>query len=192
MATMAGEASVAVERRLMTAEELERLPDDGMRHELVRGELRSMSPMGWRHGKITLKVGGPLLAHVEARELGIAGVGDVGFLLAVNPDTVRAPDVCFLRRERIPETGEPTGYWTIPPDLAIEVLSPNDRYTEVAEKVAEWLAFGVRLVLVVDPRPRTVAVHRPNASVRILTEDDTLDGEDVVPGWSLPVRAIFA
>ena len=124
--------------------------------------------------------------------MGTAGVGDVGFVLAVNPDTVRAPDVCFIRREKVPETGEPTGFWTIPPDLAVEVLSPNDRYTEVAEKVAEWLAFGVRLVLVVDPRPRTVAVHRPNAPVRILNEDDTLDGEDVVPGWSLPVRAIFA
>ena len=182
---------MAVERRLMTADELLRLPDDGMRHELVRGELRSMSPMGWQHGKITLKAGRSLLAHVEAHDLGIAGVGDVGFILAVHPDTVRAPDVCFIRRERIPESGEPTGYWTIPPDLAIEVLSPNDRYAEVEKKVTEWLDFGVPLVLVVDPRRRTVAVHRPHQPVRILTEDDVLDGEDVVPGWSHPVRELF-
>jgi Uma2 family endonuclease len=163
-----------------------------MRHELIRGELRSMSPVGGRHGKITLKVGGSLLAHVEAHELGTAGVGDVGFVLAVDPDTVRAPDVCFIRRERVPETGEPTGYWTIPPDLAVEVLSPNDRSADVNKKVTEWLEFGARLVFVIDPGPRTVAVHRPHAPVRVLTEDDTLDGEDIVPGWSLPVRALFA
>ena len=182
---------MAVERRLMTADELFRLPDDNMRHELIRGELRTMSPMGWRHAKITLKGGASLLAHVEAHDLGIAGAGDIGFVLASNPDTVRAPDVCFIRRERIPEAGEPTGYWSIPPDLAIEVLSPNDRYTEVDKKVAEWLEFGVQLVLVIHPRRRTVAVHRPNRPTRILTEDDTLDGEDVVPGWSLPVRDLF-
>ena len=183
---------MAVERRLMTADELLRLPDDGMRHELIRGELRTMSPMGWRHGKVTLKVGASLLVHVEAHNLGIAGVGDVGFVVAVDPDTVRAPDACFIRRERIPATGEPTGYWTIPPDLAIEVLSPNDRPTDVAKKVVEWLAFGAQLVFVIDPRRRTVAVHRPNVPTVVLTDHDVLDGEDVVPGWSMPVRALFA
>jgi Uma2 family endonuclease len=183
---------MAVEPRLMTAEELLRLPDDGMRHELVRGELRTMSPPGFEHGDVTSVFGGSLWSYVRANALGKVVVGDVGFQLTSDPDTVRAPDVALVRRERLENLGTVRGYWSGAPDLAVEVISPNDLYTEVDEKVAEWLEHGTRLVFVVNPRRRTVAVHRPGQPVRILGENDVLDGEDVVPGWTLPVRDLFA
>ena len=182
---------MTVERKLMTAEELLRLPDDGLRHELVRGELRTMAPTGFEHGGVTSKIDRSLGSHVEAHRLGWVGVGEVGFRLTDDPDTVRAPDVAFIRDERLREVGRPTGYWPGAPDLAIEVISPNDLYTEVEEKVAEWIEHGTRLVIVVNPRRRTVAVHRPGQPVRILSESDVLDGEDVVPGWSLQVAELF-
>ena len=119
------------------------------------------------------------------------GDGEPGFLLTINPDTVRAADVAFVRRERLEGVGRVRGYWDGAPDLAVEVISPNDLYTEVDEKVAEWLEYGTRLVFVVNPRRRTVAVHRPGQPVRILSENDLLDGEDVVPGWTLPTRDLF-
>ncbi len=116
----------------------------------------------------------------------------MGFRLTTDPDTVRAPDVAFVRAERLREVGRPRGYWPGAPDLVVEVISPNDLYTEVAEKVAEYLEHGTRMVLVLNPRRPNVAVHRPNQPVRILTIDDVIDGEDVVPGWTMPVRDLFA
>ncbi len=104
---------------------------------------------------------------------------------------MRAPDVAFVRRERVLAAGRVDAFWRGAPDLAVEVISPNDLYTEVEDKVAEWLEHGARMVVVVNPRRRTVAVHRPNRPLRVLAIDDTLDGEDVVPGWSLPLRTLF-
>jgi Uma2 family endonuclease len=120
----------------------------------------------------------------------VAGA-DTGFWLTRDPDTVRAPDVAFVRRERLPTGAARRGYFPGAPDLAVEVISPKDLYTEVDEKVGEWLAHGTLMVLVVNPRRRTVAVHRPGQPVRILGEDETLDGEDAVPGWTMAVRDIF-
>jgi len=97
-----------------------------------------------------------------------------------------------VRRERAEAVGDVTGYWPGAPDLGVEVISPSDLYTEVDEKVAMWLERGARMVLVVNPRRRTIAVHRPGGQVRLLAESDEIDGEDVVPGWKLPVRALFA
>ena len=182
---------MAVQPKLMTADELLRLPGDGRRHELVRGELRTMPPAGFEHGDLSTEFGAPLRDHVMNHDLGRVVIGDVGFRLAADPDTVRAPDVAFVRRERLLEAGRVPGYWPGAPDLVVEVVSPNDLYTEVDEKVAEWLEHGTRLVFVVNPRRRAVAVHRPRQPVRILTVDDTLDGEDVAPGWTLPVRELF-
>jgi Uma2 family endonuclease len=182
---------MAITPKLMTADQLFEMPDDGMRHELVRGELRTMPPTGGEHGDEESVFDGSIGPYVRARKLGRVFVGDTGFVLATNPDTVRAPDLAFITRERLAETGVPRGYFRIVPDLAVEVISPNDRYTEVAEKIAEWLAHGVRLVFVVDPRRQTVDVHRPGQPLGTLGIDDTLDGEDVVPGWSLAVRDLF-
>ncbi len=182
---------MATTQKLMTAEELLRLPDDGQRHELIAGELRTMAPTGEEHGGLTATFTTSLNGHVVAHKLGRVLTGEPGFLLTTNPDTVRAPDVAFISRERILATGTFTGYRPGAPDLAIEVISPNDLYTEVEEKVATWLAHGARMVIVANPRHRTVAVHRSRTEVRHLTIDDVIDGEDVVPGWTLPVRDLF-
>jgi Uma2 family endonuclease len=186
------EEAVAVEPRLMTADQLLRLPDDGQRHELVRGELRAMPPAGDEHGSIASDLHASLAPYVRAHDLGRTYIAETGFRLTTDPDTVRAPDVAFVRRERVEATGRLSGYRPGAPDLVVEVISPNDRYTEVDEKVAEWLEHGARLVFVVNPRRRTVAAHRPGQPVRVLGEGDTLDGEDVVPGWTLAVRDLFA
>ena len=176
---------------VVTAEELLVMPDDGYRYELVRGELRKMAPAGAEHSNIGMTVGTSLNVHVKANNLGAVFGADGGFLLARNPDTVRAPDVGFVRRERMEETGLVRGYWPGAPDLAVEVVSPNDLYTEVAEKVEDWLNAGTRMVVVVDPRRRTVSVHRPGQAAVTLAEGDGLEGGDVVPGWRLAVADIF-
>ena len=182
---------MAVQPKLMTADELLRLPRDGQHHELVRGELRTMPPAGFEHGQHTSKLDRSLGDFVEAMNLGQVVVGDIGFRLTTAPDTVRAPDVAFVSAERVRAAGRVTGYWPGAPDLVVEVISPNDLYTEVEEKVAEWLEHGARLVFVVNPRRRTVAVHRPDRPLRVLTIADTLDGEEIVPGWTLPLRELF-
>jgi Uma2 family endonuclease len=183
---------MTVKSGLMTADELLRLPDDDLRHELIRGVLTTMTPPGWQHGKLTSRIDRSLGTFVEQHGLGEVATGEPGFRLAENPDTVRAPDVAFIQRDRLPTAAAEPGFFRGAPDLAVEVISPSDLYTEVDEKVAEWLEHGTRLVLVVNPRRRTVAVHRPDRLVRILGTDDTLDGEEVVPGWTLPVRDLFA
>ena len=181
---------MAITPKLMTANELLHLPDDGFHHELIRGELTTMAPPGFQHGRFSSRFDRRLGNYVEANGLGEV-TGEVGFRLADDPDTVRAPDVAFIRRDRLPTGDAARGYFHGAPDLAVEVISPNDLYTEVDDKVAEWLEHGTRLVFVVNPRRRTVAVHRPGQPVTILGIDDTLDGEDVVPGWSLPLRDLF-
>ena len=177
--------------RPMTAEELLQMPDDGYRYELVRGELNKMSPAGNYHGLLTASVTGSLIVHVRVNSLGRVYTGDPGYLISSDPDTVRAPDVAFISRERLEETGETDGYWQGAPDLVVEVISPNDRYTEVEEKVAEWLEAGARMVVVVNPRRRSVRVHRSLSDVIDLTEGDVIDGANVVPGWTLPISEIF-
>jgi Uma2 family endonuclease len=99
--------------------------------------------------------------------------------------------VAFVRQDRLAVVNPERGYYPGAPDLAVEVISPNDLYDEVEEKVGEWLANGTHMVLVVNPRRRSVAVHRSGRDVRILGLDDTIDGEDVVPGWTLAVRDLF-
>jgi Uma2 family endonuclease len=182
---------MATGNKLTTADELLRLPDDGMRHELIAGELRTMAPAGSEHGWIAMNLGIPLGQYVRAHGLGRVYAAETGFLLTTEPDTVRAPDVAFVRQERVLAAGRVSGYWLGAPDLAAEVISPNDTYTEVEDKVAVWLEHGARLVLVVDPRRRTVAVHCPGRPRRLLTENDVVDGGDAVPGWTLPVRDLF-
>ena len=180
-------------RPMMTADDLLAMPDDGFRYELVRGELRKMSPAGRFHGKysalITISLGG----HAWVNDLGEIHTGDTGFILETAPDHVRAPDFSFVRKERVDALGNDytPGFFPGPPDLAVEVISPNDRYTEVEEKAADWLAAGTLAVIVVNPRNRTVRIHRPQADVIVLNEDDVLEVQDIVPGWRMAVRDIF-
>ncbi len=183
---------MTTQTRPMTAEELFKMPDDGYhRYELVRGELRKMPPPGAYHGKSATRVGRPLADHVDENHLGEVYIGEVGFRIGSNPDHVRAPDVAFVSREREDEVGEMHGYFPGPPDLAIEVISPNDIYREVDEKVQDWLDAGTRMVIVINPRRHEVRVHTPTSDTVILTPGDTLDGGDVVPGWRIPVSRVF-
>jgi len=173
-----------------TADELLHYQGDGYRYELIKGELKKMAPAGNEHGMLALKLAAKLWNFVEANKLGTVYAAETGFKLTTNPDTVRAPDAAFISQKRLDEVGPVQGYWPGAPDLAVEVVSPNDLYTEVSEKVAEWLHAGSKMVVVVNPRRQQVLVHIPG-DVNVLEGDDTLDGGDVVPGWQLAVGELF-
>jgi Uma2 family endonuclease len=176
----------------VTADELLEMQDDGHRYELVKGELRMAPPPGSEHGEVTMNLAGPLYQHVKNNNLGVVYAAETGFKLESNPDTVRAPDVAFVRIESVQRTGRLPGYRSGAPDLAVEVLSPSDTVTSVEEKVAEWLEAGARMVWVVSPKLHTVTVYRSLTDIVTLTEKDILDGGDVVPGFQIKVADIFA
>ena len=182
---------MATSTNLMTAEELLNMPDDGYHHyELVRGELRKMAPVGFYHGVSGSRIARTLIPHVSANGLGEVPFPSPGYILERDPDHVLEPDVSFIRQERIDEVGYTRRFFPGAPDLVVEIISPSDRLTEVAEKVADWLSAGARMVVVVNPRNRTVQTHTIDGALT-LTEADTLDGGDVVPGWRMPVADIF-
>lgn len=172
---------------LITGAELWHMPDAGKKLELVKGELIEMAPPGGDHGERALRIGRLLDEFVEAHALGRVGV-ESGFYLARDPDTVRGPDAFFISKERLPVDVTVEGYYPVVPDLAVEVISPNDTFTGVTEKVEEYLAAGVRLVWVIDPKRRTVLVY-PGGQT--LTEADRLSGGDVLPGFAVPVTRLF-
>jgi len=172
----------------ITAEELLDMAMD-QPCELVEGQLRMMTPAGHWHAEIASRLVRLIGDHVERSDLGATYSGDPGFRLSRDPDTVLAPDGAFVSRERLPESQD--GYYEGPPDLAVEVVSPNDRVRTVEDKAAAWLAAGARAVWVVWPNTRTVTVHRPGRKPRTLREEDTLTGEDVLPGFVCPVAKVF-
>lgn len=177
----------------ITAQELLHMPDDGLRYELVKGELRRMPPpAGEGHGYVAGEMLGELRNYVKANNLGRVYAAETGFQIAADPDTVRATDAAFVRRERVEEAGRVRGYRSGAPDLAVAVTSPSDTHAQVMEKALGWLDAGCRMVLVADPKQRTVTVYRSRENIRILTGSDAIDGADVVPGWSLPVADLFA
>ncbi len=186
---------MTIKTRPVTAEELLRKPDDGFRHELVKGKLRKVAPTGDEHGYVAMEIGRLLGNHAKANNLGRVYAAETGFRISSNPDTVRAPDAAFVSRERLEEVGPVRGYRPGAPDLAVEVVSPNDTHAGVTEKALAWLEAGTRMVLVVDPGEarRTVTVYRSREDIRILTAEagDLLDGADVVPGWTVPVAELF-
>lgn len=175
---------------LFTAEDLLEMPDDGHRYELVRGDLREMPPSGHIHARIAGRVSSKLGQYTAANRLGEVYVADPGFILG--RDHVRAPDAAFITADRVTDTGDRPGFWPGAPDLAVEVISPRDTYSDVAEKALDWLEAGTRMVLVIDPRCQTVTVYRSSSDIVVLSKDDAIHGADVVPGWKLPVREIFS
>jgi Uma2 family endonuclease len=175
--------------RLVTAEELERFPSDDRRYELLEGRLVAMTPVGYLHGKTVMRFGFMLERYARERQLGDV-VTEVGVVLKVNPDTVFAPDIAFIRRERVP-ADIPRGFCRGAADLAVEVLSPEDRPAEIRNKVEEYLRRGTPMVLVIDPEKRTVTTWTPWSSPVTLKETDLLNLGDVIAGFSCSVREIF-
>ena len=176
---------------LMTAEELERMPHDGYRRELVSGQLKTMTPTGFEHGSVILRLGELLGPFVREHGLGRLSGGDPGFVLGRDPDTVRAPDVGFVRKERLAANPATDAFWPGAPDLAVEVMSPSDTVRQVDEKAKAWLAAGTAMVWIVNPAWRTVTVYSSANDIKTLTEDDDLDGQDVLPGFRCRVSEIF-
>ncbi len=158
--------------------------------ELVRGKLQDMTPPGEEHGEISVNTAALLITHVRRHKLGKVVV-ESGFYTQRNPDTVRAPDVSFFSQARLGPEGLPKGYGVIAPDLAVEVVSPNDTAQDVETRVLEMLAAGVKRVWVLFPGTRTVHVYAQGGHVRVLHDYDTLAGEDVVPDFECPVSDLF-
>lgn len=175
---------------IMTAEQLERVQIPGKSTELIRGRLIVREPPGTFHGKIAgrliIRVGG----FVEAHGLGEVFGQDTGFKIASNPDTVRAPDLAFLARERLSLVAS-RGYASVAPDLIAEILSPDDRPGEVIAKVGEWLSAGVRLAWVLNADRRIGHVYRPDGSMSLVDVDGALEGEAVLPGFRCVLTDLY-
>ncbi|GJG85648.1 hypothetical protein tb265_08290 [Gemmatimonadetes bacterium T265] len=171
---------------LLTAEDLYDIPDDDHRYELVRGVLQVSEPTGFGHGTLATRIGALLLAFVRPRKLGQVAA-EAGYVVERGPDTVRGPDVSFIRAERAPVGVAAEKFVEGTPDLAVEIRSPGDRPGKIAEKVAEYLSNGTPLVWVVEPRKRLVIVHTPDGVTRVLRDGEVVDGGSVLPGFTAPV-----
>lgn len=167
------------------------MPDDDRSYELVRGELRVMSKPGFVHGCVAAKIGVMLGVYVQEQKLGVTLAAESGFLLETDPDTVRAPDAAFVSKERIEKVGAPAKFWPGAPDLAVEVVSPNDRFAEVQEKALSWISAGTIAVLVLDPVERTATVYRAHGDAHVYTSSEVADLSDAVPGFSVAVADLF-
>jgi len=174
---------------LMTAEELLHTSIPDKQVDLVRGVLVVREPPGLRHGRVAVALAAQLVAHVRAHDLGQVYV-EAGFTLARDPDTVRGPDVAFISRARLPEP-EPVGYPDLAPDLVVEIVSPGDRPGQVLATVADWLDAGTRLVWIIDPERHLARIYRHDGTEQIVSADQSLDGEDVVPGFACPLRTVL-
>ena len=148
-------------------------------------------PAEQTHGEYASNINISLGGYVKANHLGKTYIADTGYILATDPDHVLAPDLAFISNDILSEIGESDGFAQGAPDVAVEIISPNDRYTDVEEKVEDWLNAGCGAVIVVNPRRRTANLHRSPTDMTTLTESDTLELDDIVPGWRMPVKDIF-
>ena len=184
-------AMTTTQTKLLTADDLLRLYSKGVRGELIRGVLCETMAVGGEHGEIVINLGIVVGNFVKPRRLGRLAGSDAGVWLERDPDTVREPDLAFISSQKLPLNVRNPGYYEVVPDLVVEVASPSDSRREVNDKAQMWLRNGVRLTWVVHPDTRTIDVHPEDGSVSTLTENDTLDGGEVLPGFTCPVSEIF-
>lgn len=178
---------------LMTAEELMELPHgEGFRYELINGELEKTMSAGFPHGRIAARLLVLLGNFIWDHGLGEVGAAETGFQLTFNPDTVLAPDVAFISKERLEQVGETERFWPAAPDLVVEVLSPSDRPSKVNKKTLLWLSYGAKQVWIVNPKDRTVSVHRSPTNVTTFYGSDYLEAQDLLPGFRLSPDRIFS
>lgn len=175
---------------VQTAEDLLRFREPGKTAELVRGVLVVREPPSTRHGDRSNRLAHRISDFVERRDLGAVFAQDTGFKIERDPDTVRAPDVAFVARDRLTRVPE-RGYAELAPDWVAEILSPDDRPGEILEKVGQWLSAGVRLVWVLDPARRNARVYRANGTTSTVEIDEELDGEDVLPGFQCALSRLL-
>lgn len=182
---------MTTKKKLMTAEELARLPDDGKCYELLDGELIELPPPKPRHGAVMFNTSFALGQHVKPRSLGHILVGDPGIILRRGPDRVRGPDICFFAAGRFPDDTLPDRYPDLPPDFVVEIVSPDQSRAYVRQKIEEWLASGVRLVWAMYPRTRTVVAYTGPAESKVYQADDVITGAPVLPEFSVAVADLF-
>jgi len=180
-----------VSTRFATIEDLEQMEPDAGDFELIRGELHRMAAAGGRASTIAVGIAAQFWNYATPRGLGTVYGADAGFVLSRDPDTLLIPDVAFVRADRLPPGPVPEGFLPLAPDIAVEVVSPTDRRTDVARKVRLYLDAGVKLVWVVDPRRRLVTVYPVVGSERVLRPGEELDGGEVLPGFRLAVGDLF-
>ncbi len=178
--------------RPWTVADLLALADDENRYELVRGDLIMMSPASPVQGRYASRLGSALHVYVDKHDLGEVYTAEPGFELQSEPDeVVRAPDVAFVRKERIPPSDEEAGFWPIAPDLAVEIISPSETAAEIQNKVQDYLAAGVRLTWLVYPQSKPVTEYQSPTQIRQLGLEESLDGGQVIPGFSYPLPDLF-
>ncbi|HEY0780790.1 MAG TPA: Uma2 family endonuclease [Gemmatirosa sp.] len=183
--------ATAVITERLTASEYYDSPDVPDRAELVHGKVHVMAPGANAHTLVCRTIFLALHQHAAARGLGEVFPDGFGYELPPRNDTVRIPDASFVRAGRLPATFGPKGCVRLAPDLAVEVLSPSDTYGVMRLKLADYREAGVRLVWLVDVGDRTAEVHTPDGAMRVVADDGILDGGDVLPGFSLPLRDLF-
>jgi Uma2 family endonuclease len=183
---------MATTEKLLTAEEFERLPDDGKRYELIDGELREIAPtLNW-HGEVETNLTTLLHTHTRAHGLGRVSCGEVLYIVRRNPDRVRAAAIAFLRQERVPSLEARQHIMEVIPDLVVEILSKSDTIEEISDKIDDWLNAGVQMLWIVDPFRRTVTIYQPGRDPTLLGEHGILEGDSVIPGFRCSVAEIFA
>src|ERR1043165_2240070 len=183
--------------RLITADELEDMPHrdehgNDCRLELIRGELKVMSPTKPPHGIGCARIAAALINFVEANELGMAFGAETGFVVERDPDTVLGVDASFVSHEKLATVENWDKFFPFAPDLAVEVLSPSNTAKEINEKVAFYFAAGSRAVWVFNPKRSTATVYSSPSEFQTLGEQETLDGGDILPGFRLALSKLFA
>lgn len=174
-----------------SADQLFAVAHHGNRLELIKGVVQVMSPAGSEHGWIASRILIRLGTHVESNDLGKTFAAETGFLIEVDPDTVRAPDAAFVSHQRLESAPPSSTYLKVAPDLVVEVVSPNDTSSEVEAKAEQWLDAGSRIILVADPKNKTLRIYRNKAQIEVLHRGDEFSSGDVCGSWKISVNEVF-